>query len=463
MSLIPGAAKSIFDRPPGGDLQRCHASCLALPKDEDGGQIPSTPTNGSKPERGSLQDALDRFIGPLRHPMLNNQAEMPGPTGQPVTARVVKNPSRKAVKELADKGYTHSRAFSILPCGRAPRWLLPLGDTHRTLEGFRIYAPYGRTAQILKKTIAWLIKAGWNGRGWARVLVASRGPLPLEVLVREVTGEREPNFAMSLGVGGKFCKLTVQVMRPNGEILGYVKLPLTEAATQRVRHEAAMLERLCDFARLRPHIPKVLYAGEWADGFLLFQSTGPQRLGPIAFDHSHEEFLRTLWGVHEIKKPGRVLVNEVSTRWQKLAPLLDASLRTLGERALDLVYRELDALTIPCGISHGDFCPWNTRVDNGRLFVFDWESAAWGAPILWDVFHFHLKVTSLLGMKSGQECVLRRAPDRQASFILYLLNSISEYFEEAGIGHPAIAYRRQILLRELSPRKRGRRPSGEAD
>lgn len=410
----------------------------------------STATNRSGPGNGSLRDALDRFIGPLRYPLLHNQAETPSPAAQSVTALVLKNPPRGALVELASQGYTHSRAFSILPWGRAPRWLLPLGDFHRTLEGFRIYTPYATTGRFLKTTVVWLIKAGWNGWGWPRVLVASRGPLPLEALVREVTGEQEPSFAMSLGVGGRFCKLTMQVMRPNGEILGYVKLPLTKAATQRVRHEAAMLERLCDFAPLRPHIPRVLYAGEWADGFILFQSNGPLHPGPAAFGHLHEEFLRTLWGVHEIKKAGHVLVEEVGAHWQKVTLLLDATLRTLGERALDRAYRELEGLTIPCGISHCDFCPWNTRVENGRLFVFDWESATWDAPKLWDVFHFHLKVASLLGIGKGQESALAGTGARKGSFLLYLLNSVSEYVEEAGLRHPGVAYRRRILFRELS-------------
>ena len=110
----------------------------------------------------------------------------------------------------------------------------------------------------------------------------------------EVTGEREPTFAMSLGVGGNVRKLTVQVMRPNGEILGYIKLPLTEAAAERVRREAGILERLRHFAPLRPHIPKVLYAGEWSDGYILFQSPGPPSPGPVEFGALRESFLRAL-------------------------------------------------------------------------------------------------------------------------------------------------------------------------
>jgi hypothetical protein len=281
------------------------------------------------------------------------------------------------------------------------------------------------------------------------VLIASRERLPLEKLVTEVTGEREPTFAMSLGVGGNVRKLTVQVMRPNGEILGYIKLPLTESATERVRHEAAILRRLWDFPLLHPHIPRVLYAGEWSDGFILFQSPGPPSPSPVAFGPLHEDFLRTLRGTYEVEKPGREVVEGVNARWQKAAPLLDPELRALGERALERALREMDGTTIPCGLTHGDFVPWNTRVDDGRLFLFDWESATGDTPFIWDVFHFQVQVARMLNPSSDRILPLGQSPAHNASFLLYLLNSVSNYVEEAVAGHPNIEYRKRILRRQL--------------
>src|SRR5664280_1369722 len=198
-----------------------------------------------------------------------------------------------------------------------PGWLFPLGDKHTMLAGFHIYTPYARVARMVKALAVRAIKAGWNGWGCSRVLIASREHLPLEKLVAEVTGELEPSFAMSLGVGGNVRKLTVQIMRPNGEILGYVKLPLTEAAVERVRHEASILERLRHFAPLRPYIPKVLYANEWGGGYILFQSPGPSCPGPGEFGALHESFLSTLWSAYQVQKSGRDLVEKVAARWRK--------------------------------------------------------------------------------------------------------------------------------------------------
>ncbi len=397
-----------------------------------------------------LQNALEQFIGHAALPVVQNSNKLSDLLMRAASAVILENPPVRVRQDLTNQGYTRFCRFVVLPSSKAPRWLFPLGDRHRMLEGFRIYTPYAPTAQTLKSIVRRLIQVGWDGWGWPRVLVASREPLPLEDLVREVTGEREPTFAMSLGVAGNVRKLTVQVMRPNGEILGYVKLPLTEAAAERVRREAAILERLRHFAPLRPHIPKVLYASEWVDGYILFQSPGPSCPGPVEFGALHESFLRTLWSAHQVQKPGRELVEEVAARWRKRDLLLDADLRELGERALERAHRELDAVTIPCGIMHGDFVPWNTRLDNGRLFALDWESAAWDVPLLWDAFHFHVQLASLLKRKTGKRFLLDRSRNNKGCSLLYLLNSISGYLEEVGIDHPGIVYRKRILLRELS-------------
>lgn len=398
----------------------------------------------------AVKIAIARFVGCAHRPGPRNPKKSPD-AGSPLPSAVVlENPTRRAAQRLTDKGFAHIHRFVVLPCSKGPRWLLPLGHTHRTLEGFQIYTPYAPRARILKAIVLRAIKAGWDGWGWPRVLVASRGPLPLEVLVRQVTGEREPTFAMSLGVGGIVRKLTVQVMRPNGEILGYIKLPLADAAAERVRRETGILTRLWDFPPLHPHIPRVLYAGEWSDGFILFQSPGPPSPGPAAFGPLHEDFLRTLRGTYEVEKPGREVVEGVNARWQKAAPLLDVELRALGERALERALREMDGTTIPCGLTHGDFVPWNTRVDDGRLFLLDWESATGDIPFIWDVFHFQVQVARMLNPSSDRILPLGQSPAHNASFLLYLLNSVSDYVEEAVAGHPNIEYRKRILRRQLA-------------
>ena len=402
-------------------------------------------------EAVTLQRALRQLLGLTAEPAPENQTKLPYPATHAVSVAVRQGTLRTTIEGLAKNGFVHFHRFSVLPSFKAPRWLLPLGDTHQMLAGWQVYAPYATAARLLKAVFLRVVRAGWKGWGCSQLLVASNGPLPLEGLVREVTGEPGPLFALSLGTQSAFRKISVQVMRPSGELLGYLKFPLAEAAEERVRHESEVLERLWRFSALRPHIPRILHAGRWGDGYILFQSPGPSWQGPVDFGPLHESFLRTLWGIHRVERPGPALVQEVAARWQNSASLMEAELWRLGNRALERAGRELDGLTVPCGISHGDFAPWNTRAEPGRLFVFDWESAAWDAPILWDMFHFHVQVASELNKNSGWWVPASQTQVDKASFLLYLLSSLCQCFEEeVGARHSGTEHRKRILFRQLS-------------
>jgi hypothetical protein len=325
-----------------------------------------------------------------------------------------------------------------------------LGNDRSALAGLEIYKPYAGRARVLKGLLTALVARRFQGFVRRRALIASREPSPLEGLIREVTGECRPAFALSLSTEKRFRKLTVQVMRPDGKILGYIKLPLTAAAVERVQHEAETLKRLWNFPVLRPHIPQVLYSGEWGDGYILFQSAGPSQPGPAQFNHQYEEFLQLLRGIHATEKPGKVLWEEVAARWRKEEQNIDSWGRAMGQAALARAKRELDGLTIPCGVSHGDFAPWNARLGDQGLYVFDWESASWETPTSWDTFHFKTQVAALLNKKNDLHTWPDRRSCERASFLLYLLNSACRLLsEDSPTRGPGLEFRRRLLADQL--------------
>jgi hypothetical protein len=241
------------------------------------------------------------------------------------------------------------------------------------------------------------------------------------------------------------------VSRSDGVRIAYIKFPLTRAAITHVQHEAETLKLLSQFPALRPHIPELLHAGEWQGSYVLIQTCGPSGRGPLEFGSAHEHLLHTLWSVNRTEKPGHVLVEEVATRWQEFALLLNVEWQQLGRRALDQANLELGEIKVPCGIMHGDFTPPNTRADKERLFLFDWEYASWQAPILWDVFHFHIKTGRALDKIREDGIPIGQAAASRASLVLYLLNSVCQLLDEGAPGiEAAIDYRKRILLDELS-------------
>lgn len=397
----------------------------------------------------SLKDAFRQLVGDVAPRTLFSEAAATPEVPSTAASVVAVAPRRHALRQLTSRGFARAHPFVALPSRNAPRWMLPIENARATREGFRLCTPYAPRARLLKSVAVQAIRVGWKGMARDRVLLASREPLPLEALIREVTGEEHPVFALSLGTPTRLRKLTVQVMRPDGEILGYVKMPLTEQAGERVRREAVVLERLGAVPALRPHLPRVLHAGVWSEGYILFQSPGPSSPGSIEFGPYHTAFLNALQQPNRVRKPASAVVGEVGTQWRAVAPRLDDAWRALGDVALHRAAQQLDGRNVDCGIEHGDFAPWNTRQEDGSLYVYDWESAEWEAPLTWDFHHFHVQVASLL-KKRANGVSNHRSPEERAAFCLYLLRSTGRLLEEESQSPNEIEYRRQLLLRELA-------------
>ena len=110
---------------------------------------------------------------------------------------------------------------------------------------------------------------------------------------------------------------------------------------------------------------------------------------------------------------------------------------------------DLDSAQIACGIHHGDFVCWNTRVGPKNLFVFDWESAAWETPVLWDKFHFLAQTECHLNRSHKHSGVADLRASNRALYLLYLLNSVAQLSDEDSAAF-SLKYREAQLLRHIS-------------
>ncbi|MFZ0038288.1 MAG: phosphotransferase [Candidatus Acidiferrales bacterium] len=396
-----------------------------------------------------LEEALRIFLGlnpedplPVADHLRENGDALPN-------AVISWNAAPAMSKSLARLGHPRQHRFAILPSRNQPRWLLPLTSDRRAIDGFELYTPYSRATRLMKALVVHVRATGWEG--WVRhsVLVAARAPLPIEKLVSEITGEKHATFAFSLGTPGSVQKLTVQVMNGDGAILGYLKMPLKSGAEQRLRHEADVLQKLHSFPKLRAHIPRLLFAGAWDGRYVVFQSAIDGEAGPVRLTQSHDEFLRILHSCEPSMRPGRKLVQRIGQRWNKVAPRLRTSWQRLGSEVLRIASRELDSSQIACGVQHGDFVPWNTRVHEKGLILFDWESAAWEAPVLWDKFHFLSQTECHLNLRHDEPGAVDIRDANRALYLLYILNSVAQLSDEEAVEF-SFNYREKQLREYLS-------------
>jgi hypothetical protein len=395
-----------------------------------------------------VQGALNGLLGVSSAVGLIDQTDLTGNRHGLLDVLICWTTSNDTARQLRKCGYHHQYRFALLPSRSRPRWLLPQRPGSAAVDGFEIYTPFSPGAKLMKTLLTQIRATRWQG--WARhcVLIASKEPLAFERLAQEVTGETRLVFALSLGAPGVFQKLTIQVMNANGKILCYAKLPLTHAANKRLEHEARVLNTLQRFPKLRLRIPQILYEGAWNNGYVLIQTMLAGTPGPTRFSPVHSEFLKMLHECNPTMVPGRSVVRDVSLEWNRTAPQLGSRMQNLGREALRIASRELDGAQVLCGISHGDFAPWNTRIHQSNLFMFDWESAKMDAPSPWDQFHFLAQTESLLAVKhSVRGCEDIRLRHRSLC-LLYLLHSTAQLHDEHA-EERAIAYRERQLAQHV--------------
>jgi hypothetical protein len=371
-------------------------------------------------------------------------------------------------KHLPDRGAKRGSApaesareeFGALPSCAAPRWLVPCRGA-AGVRGLDIYTPYTQRAKMLKWAVAAGLRLGLGFPTGRSVSLASRLE-PLDCLVAAATGENHPYYAFAMGGPGPYAKLTVQAMRRSGEVLGFLKLPMQEAGAGRVRNEASMLRLWADTQALEGRVPRLLYSGDWLGTYLLFQTAASGTVGPKLMGRPHAEFLRRLREAAPAEgKPGERVVAEVFEKWWQRPPAAGPEWLATASAGLECARQLLSRKEVSCGLVHGDFAPWNTRIEGGELFVFDWESAAFGWPVDWDAMHFQVQVSCLLG--GSLDGLPAAAPAMAANmgvFLLYLLASAANLLREGvSPAHVACRTRAAWVSRMVAACQGGRRIS----
>src|SRR3546814_19605916 len=75
---------------------------------------------------------------------------------------------------------------------------------------------------------------------------------------------------------------------------------------------------------------------------------------------------------------------------QEALPLMDTQYQELMLAVLEEVEQSIGQTWLPTCLLHSDFAPWNVRLAEQHLYVFDWEYAEESGNPIQDFLHFHL-------------------------------------------------------------------------
>lgn len=296
--------------------------------------------------------------------------------------------------ELGSGSPTH--AHLRLPDGRG--YLLPLNNPLVFRRGLDLYPAQGRKARLGKKLLRFLAMVSLKAPGLRRVRLEEEQDSVFGTL-RNALGRDDLCFAVALGTPGPHRKPVIQVMSPEGEVLGYAKVGWNEATRELVKHETQVLQRL-GVQSLPFQIPAVLYSNDDSKRSICVQGPPPRKAHP-APQELRGEYVAVLTALSRQGVERKRL--EETAFWQRIVARVQkvrsAYWRQVLTNAMETAQKQWQGKEVPLHLAHGDFAPWNALWNDNGLYLYDWEYAHQEAPAGYDLFHFWVQIGWLVQEK----------------------------------------------------------------
>jgi Phosphotransferase enzyme family len=309
--------------------------------------------------------------------------------------------------------------FGVFPTAARPRLLVPLASKRAAAASLRgpsqAREPQVRLARFLLRIG---IRAGVAQHLLRDRLLISLGreketsDLLADVLLSEhlteIFGRRDIVVAVRVRQVRPNRKPLVQVLTPDGDVLGYVKVGWNSLTRLLVRNEARVL---ADLARVRSsrlvfEVPRILHSGEWRQLEILALSPLHGRW----FRRSRSFIAAVGAAMNEISglSVGDERQLAGSDYWRAERTRIKAAPnRVRLDQLADIIEERYGMEVLAFGSWHGDWTPWNMGWRGGTLAIWDWERSAPAVPIGLDAAHFDFQV-ALRATRQRSATALRR-------------------------------------------------------
>jgi hypothetical protein len=295
--------------------------------------------------------------------------------------------------------------YVILPTTKNPMWFIPVQNRSIAEVSLALYQPSLLRAKFLKQLAILLARSGLFRLIFKDNIYLKKN----DEEIRKIFKQANLYYAIFTGTEGAHKKVTVQVMNQQGTILGYIKASDNEDIRKLLKNEAEILGVLSGLEIRSGHFPNVFYHGEISDVAALIIDTKKSAASTFSskLSDSHISFLAEicLKSSKIIKFKESIFFDQLYNRMKSYYGYIPHMWNHRFQSVYDYLSNNMADKSIPFGLCHRDFTPWNTYFHEGKLFVFDWEYAEKEYPPLIDVFHFivqdgilvrHLKPNGLL-------------------------------------------------------------------
>ena len=256
------------------------------------------------------------------------------------------------------------------------------------------------------------------------------------------------SYSIFMGTAGENRKIIIEINFKR-RTLSFVKIAVSESAAKLVNNECRILSLLDAKDSISFRVPKVLN-----------HSSGTLEVSNIKFSGAYQS--SSLLPIHlkalnELASIGssNITYNELPAKNAvlKAIEILENRPPNSKNNGIELprLLEKLNAISnflhhdsaMRCGMSHGDFTPWNMFIKKDLLYIIDWEMSSENIPILYDLFHYVFQAEILLNQanygKIKEKIFLALTEDLTCKmtgcfnidinqhFIFYLIFNITKY------------------------------------
>lgn len=331
--------------------------------------------------------------------------------------------------------YSQGQPFYRFANADGKMWMIP---TRNIRIGMNLYQPGGRNGKLLKSGLPVLHHIPQVRKFLHIESIRCELKVDLKKLLCSLFHIDEFQFSLFCGAPSATQKIIIQLSRGN-EIVGYCKLTDNTEVKERFRQESRTLLYLHN--KGITNIPFSLYCDEYKPGIQAFIQTTKKTRASVMVHHWTEEHRRFLDNLYV--KTRKISTFEQSDYYKYLV-FLSSNLQSIPAADTECIRKSTDFIKRlyssqpDFSVFHGDFTPWNSFLEQNRLFVFDWECAELTFPPHMDAIHYILQ-TALLEKHLDSEAGYRYLQEQIHTHfggssemykltIAYLLYIIAYYF-----------------------------------
>jgi hypothetical protein len=221
----------------------------------------------------------------------------------------------------------------------------------------------------------------------------------------EMLGKGPVAVALCMGTADNYRKITALVFDQEAMPLAFAKIGCTPQAISLIAHEWKTLAVVRTLPLQHAIVPVLLGQGSAGPATWLLQSallTG--KPSPVVLQKIHTDFLadlaRATTRMVPLHKTGirgqlQCLLNKptlpIRSGFEAEKPFIAELVRKFQTSGTKVM-----AGSWPVSAAHGDFAPWNMRLAEGKIALFDWEYFLPEVPVGWDLLYFLFRVDNLI-------------------------------------------------------------------